>query len=197
MELDSTPAPGLASDSLATPTTSTSGQPMVTTLSPSTLELGCDEDMLDDDDSICDEETQDVPSASNPSVKKPHPQSSQSQFQATPQPPQVDSLDNQQQQLELFPISPDDVCLQQTASLTLYNAALVTCSPGDGLIASTVATNTPEISPGFSHFILSCQDFTTGILYDTVCPLSPDGGFGEGVLPYLTDTHSSGASDLY
>lgn len=193
MELDS--APALASDSLATPTTS--AQPMGTTLSPSTLELGCDEDMLDDDDSICDEDTHDVPSAFNPSVEKPPSQSSQPQLQATPQPSQVNSVDKQQQQLELFPISPDDVCLQQTASLTLYNAALVTCSPGDGLIASTVASQTPEISPGFSHFILSCQDFTTGILYDTVCPLSPSGGLGDGVLPYLTDTHSGGTSDLY
>lgn len=196
MELDSVQQ-GLASDSL--PTSTTSAPPLVTTLSPGTLELGCDEEMLDDDDSICDEETQDVSSASNPAVEKPHLQSSQPQLQATPrpQPLQLNTLDKQQQQLESFPISPDDVCLQQTASLTLYNAALVTCSPGDGLIASTVAAHTPEISPSFSHFILSCQDFTTGILYDTVCPLSPGGGLGEGVLPYLADTHSSGASDLY
>ena len=172
------------------PPRSTAGTHLpVSSLSPSLVELGCEEDMLDDDDSTCDEETQVMPQAPPTPSAETQPQLSPPQIQASLQ-SQLDSFEKQPQ----LPISPDDVCLQPPMSLNLYNAALVTCSPGEGLTASTVATCTPEISPGFPHFILSCQDFTTGIFYDTVSPLSPSSSMGEA---YLTDTHSNGPPGLY
>ena len=50
------------------PLRSTTGNHLpVPSLSPSLVELRCEEDMLDDDDSTCDEETQVMPSRSLPS----------------------------------------------------------------------------------------------------------------------------------